>query len=588
MKTIIKLIMSSLLMITLITNAQNNAPSWIKDINALPDTISTLRPVKVLCDYNGNILVLSTFSNNNSTTPIYQINLKKFNINGNLLWTYTYSNSLPIANNMVLDNAGNCYIAGGLNAPSTFQGLLLKVNSSGNLMWLNIGTTSFGVGNFQDIIIKNNMLFLSSYSGIAKFDLAGNELWSNTYSVFGFNVDHLSRVVFSGFINNTSCVCRLNSNGSLDFIDSTHTAEKIGIDNDNNIFLLGSNFPTYYFTKLDSSGTFQWSYNQLPVAPAFGDFGMEVLADMNNDILLVGIQDTIFKLNPNGQLLWKKTMSGLDNYQISAKMDGSNLYVAGTVSGFGSGISKVAFFDLNGNESWSATYNGVVNGQEFLTDFDFDANGFYLLENLNQNGRLIKFDNPYFNNPANFNQVCVDSVWYDATNPNIINVRVFNGSLSFINYPSVQIVAPNGDTISNQHALVSFFGQIYNTYQTYTDTILVTGISDFSNYTFLMGQSFNDTTAIINFCNTTNSLILNSRTEVEIYPNPAVSEILISGMSSLSKNEVSIVDMQGREVITEKNVCENKKIDVSSLTKGIYMINVITDGGIFSQKMIKQ
>jgi hypothetical protein len=74
----------------------------------------------------------------------------------------------------------------------------------------------------------------------------------------------------------------------------------------------------------------------------------------------------------------------------------------------------------------------------------------------------------------------------------------------------------------------------------------------------------------------------------EIYPNPAVSEILISGMSSLSKNEVSIVDMQGRKVITEKNVCENKKIDVSSLTKGIYMINVITDGGIFSQKMIKQ
>jgi hypothetical protein len=281
-------------------------------------------------------------------------------------------------------------------------------------------------------------------------------------------------------------------------------------------------------------------------------------------------------------------MSGLDGYQISVKMDGSNLYVAGTVSGFGSGISKVAFFDLNGNESWSATYNGVVNGQEFLTDFDFDANGFYLLENLNQNGRLIKFDNPYFNNPTNFNQVCVDSVWYDATNPNIINVRVFNGSLSFINYPSVQIVAPNGDTISNQHALVSFFGQIYNTYQTYTDTILVTGISDFSNYTFLMGQSFNDTTAIINFCNTTNSLILNSRTEVEIYPNPAVSEILISGMSSLSKNEVSIVDMQGRKVITEKNVCENKKIDVSSLTKGIYMINVITDGGIFSQKMIKQ
>jgi hypothetical protein len=103
-----------------------------------------------------------------------------------------------------------------------------------------------------------------------------------------------------------------------------------------------------------------------------------------------------------------------------------------------------------------------------------------------------------------------------------------------------------------------------------------------------MGQSFNDTTATINFCNTTNSLILNSRTEVEIYPNPAVSEILISGMSSLSKNEVSIVDMQGRKVITEKNVCENKKIDVSSLTKGIYMINVITDGGIFSQKMIKQ
>src|SRR6185295_9516294 len=91
-------------------------------------------------------------------------------------------------------------------------------------------------------------------------------------------------------------------------------------------------------------------------------------------------------------------------------------------------------------------------------------------------------------------------VWYDPVNPGLINVSVFNGNVSHLNYPSVQIVSPGGDTISNVNNFVNFFAHPGNMYQTYTDTIIVPGITDFTGYTFLMNELFGDTTAVIDWC----------------------------------------------------------------------------------------
>src|SRR5689334_10446099 len=87
--------------------------------------------------------------------------------------------------------------------------------------------------------------------------------------------------------------------------------------------------------------------------------------------------------------------------------------------------------------------------------------------------------------PIDFNQICVDSVYYDPVNPDLIHITIYNGSSNSINYPVVQIIESDGDTISNLSLALSFFAHPVGYTQTYTDSITVSGIVDFSNYTFV-------------------------------------------------------------------------------------------------------
>jgi hypothetical protein len=71
-------------------------------------------------------------------------------------------------------------------------------------------------------------------------------------------------------------------------------------------------------------------------------------------------------------------------------------------------------------------------------------------------------------------------------------------------------------------------------------------------------------------------------TEVKIFPNPT-SDIL-NIKTSFKINNVSVVDMVGRKINVK---LENNKLDVKNLVAGTYLISIETDGGIFSQKFIK-
>ena len=74
---------------------------------------------------------------------------------------------------------------------------------------------------------------------------------------------------------------------------------------------------------------------------------------------------------------------------------------------------------------------------------------------------------------------------------------------------------------------------------------------------------------------------------LRVYPNPAVGEIRVDGALGC---EVSILDLVGREVMTRS--CEEWRtvVDVSSLTKGVYVVKV-TDkvtGESVTRKLIKE
>lgn len=76
-----------------------------------------------------------------------------------------------------------------------------------------------------------------------------------------------------------------------------------------------------------------------------------------------------------------------------------------------------------------------------------------------------------------------------------------------------------------------------------------------------------------------------SANTVQFYPNPASSFICLSqdlpGVSS-----VKVYDMQGNQVISMPNLPVDKKINVNTLSSGIYNVSIISDGKLYTSKVI--
>jgi hypothetical protein len=340
--------------------------------------------------------------------------------------------------------------------------------------------------------------------------------------------------------------------------------------------------------KYDSAGTVSWIKNDFPLQPGFGDIGFEVLTGYDNTVFVTGIADTMFKFTPEGDQLWMQPMNGLDNYRIAAQMVFDNmLALAGAVVGPNGYDMKVAIFNLYGQESWTGYYNSN-DIQEFPVDMTIDNSGVYVIEDNISNTTLVKFTTPY-GAPIDYSLICVDSVWYEPTNPIFVNVRVFNGNVSHLNYPSVQIVNEDGDTISNVINFVNFFAQGGNSYQVYTDTIIVPGITDFHDYTFIMNELFGQVSDVIDWCLPL-SIPEIGETEVLIYPNPLQNNLFIqyNGLFNES-SRVEIYDQFGRLVMNQVLPGSTPAyLDVSELASGMYIVRVGDGKKVWEGKVVKE
>ncbi|MBU3659006.1 MAG: T9SS type A sorting domain-containing protein [Flavobacteriales bacterium] len=70
------------------------------------------------------------------------------------------------------------------------------------------------------------------------------------------------------------------------------------------------------------------------------------------------------------------------------------------------------------------------------------------------------------------------------------------------------------------------------------------------------------------------SVTENLFSQLKIWPNPAISHINIETEYSFSDLYYTINDVEGRMVLEGKIESENSKIDISNLSKGIYLVNI--------------
>jgi hypothetical protein len=554
-----------LCLISVAIQAQSQ-PVWTKSINALPDS-GYMFPVRTIVDANNNSYVLSAYGaiggGNN------KIVVNKIGSTGSIAWTFVYNHGgtgSPRGFDMVLNNAGQCFIAGGFMDPP-YKILLMKISPFGSLDWVIDSTSSGQTGTFEQAMIHYNKIYISGASGVAVFDFNGNELWSKNINASRMAVDNLGQAIVTGYATGAT-VWRYDSLGNQNFSDSTIDAKRICTDSHNSIILL-SDIPEYTLVKYDSAGNFLWKHDTLAVPNSFGDIGFEVLTDPNDNILAVGLSDTMFKYSPSGSQLWWRSMNGLDGYLLSARMNNDLLLIAGMNYNSMQYDVEIRIFNSLGWANWTGGYNSN-NQQEFSVDVAIGSNGFYVLEDSISNTDLLYFSLSPGLIPPDFSLYCVDSVWYDTINPGMINVRIFNGDINHINYPTVRIIAPNGDTISNKNNIFGFFAQLGNTYQVYTDTITVQGITDFSGYSFLMTDNLSDTSAVIQLCSALSVDEWDVKA-VSIYPNPArnIVHLFSHNEKSLPMN---LYDISGRFIRELMIANGDNVIDISQLPAGMYFL----------------
>ena len=81
------------------------------------------------------------------------------------------------------------------------------------------------------------------------------------------------------------------------------------------------------------------------------------------------------------------------------------------------------------------------------------------------------------------------------------------------------------------------------------------------------------------------------KNKINLFPNPASNEVVISYDESISITEMEVLDINGKRitVINESSTNRNHlKIDVSAYQSGIYFINVITSDGRTTLKFVKK
>lgn len=113
----------------------------------------------------------------------------------------------------------------------------------------------------------------------------------------------------------------------------------------------------------------------------------------------------------------------------------------------------------------------------------------------------------------------------------------------------------------------------------------------FNDRTNLLGGFTQDTTLVLQFgdCSTPSGntgIIDNAKDEILIYPNPTSDVINISSTSTIT--DYNMYNMIGNKVMSSNVNASIAIIDMSTLTKGVYFVEVNQDGLLINKRIIKK
>jgi len=571
------------------------------------------------CNDKGYIILGSSAM---GTSSLYLIKTDSL---GNTMWSkYFYSCSYANAIEKTFD--GGYILLGYENSDIS----VFKIDSSGNVNWSkkilnyegnNIVQTSdsgYVIAGTYEVASGNEDIFM------IKLDSKGDSLWYKTYGDSGFDVvNDLKTTNDNGYIIAGTSQLGYHGNYELDIIKLDFAGNIVwankynegtdaySIDKtfDNGYIILGYEYGMLLM-KIDSIGNVKWTKT------LGGSQGSCIIETEDKGFFAITDYSHVAKIDSAGNIIWEKHFNLIDgispnciqtndkgfaiigrheddltqkNDIILIKMD-SNGCVRPSIHQISGPlhvtVNEPSEFNVNlnyGTDSiiynWSVKHGQIVSGQGSLSvNISWDKTGTDTISIVASND-CGKDSSSYIVNILD----CVIPLITPITADNYVDswpthtnckIDLLEGSKPV----NILWIAPQGDINYGQNtdsAIVSWsqVGII--------DSILVIA----SNQCGSDSSAYN-TIIYICICNVKEENNANSN-NILIYPNPASDRIFIEHV--LKQNaEISIYNLVGDIVLQKQLNNEECEIDISGLSKGIYLIRLINSLETIQQKLIKE
>ncbi|WP_396182839.1 T9SS type A sorting domain-containing protein [Flavobacterium sp.] len=340
---------------------------------------------KIVVDSSDNIYVLGLGMGSNGLVT----RVKKFNSNGETVWTYYDSNGIgaPINIKFTTDNA---LVVSGRGITGIINGYL-KLSIEGNLIWSKAGITSSTIGDIvgdsfgNSYIINGENVVSNAGSILEKLDGNGASIWSHTNSMAGSKVEVGSdnNPIISGFPNSGTggaAFMKYNSDGSVLWQNLNADGPEIlllhgqlKLDVANNAYLSAGNLFNMAVCKINSDGTNGW-VGLVSGSSSASSF----VIDTDNSVYVVG--GTTAKLG--------QTPLNINSFTQSDFLIFPNPFESKfTILSNNIGDSKKVFiYDFTGKLIYKDNFSGL-NTDIFLSTI---SNGIYFINIEDKNGKVFR------------------------------------------------------------------------------------------------------------------------------------------------------------------------------------------------------
>jgi len=514
----------------------------------------------------------------------------------NVLWAKQFGGpEQDYAGDMAMDHFGNIYVTGffrgtanfgdiTLTAPGSSAPFVAKTDPSGNVLWakqfggtgldIGYGITTDTYGNayttgiftgtvsFGSITLSTSTAYPTAF--VVKQDTDGNVLWAKKFADVNEQEIVYARAIAIDTQNNV--YMRGDFYSTADFGGIVLTKEN---DTGFNAFII----------KQNDSGDVLW-------AKKIGDTGSvtinKLASDTSNNIYITGYfignvnfdgvpnsssvygKGFLLKLNSSGDTVWAKYFGG-ENHIYSTGYDINidnmeNIYLVGRFEEtfqmdaitFSSPYNEAFFLKLNsyGQPLWIKTFETTNKDKLYFHSITTNTSGDIYI--AGEFLGLFYFNDTYLSSTG----ILSDCIIIKMDNSGTIKRADRFGSSLYSRIHSIEI---------NTNEELYIFGN-------FMQTIDFGGITLTSN-----GNSADPFLA--KFILEDMSIDKSQTSQLKIYPNP-IKDFLAINISDKDANlSAEIINLLGQKVKTFQNISNTGTLDVSDLSTGIYLLNLINQNG---------